>query len=180
MHDPPRIQNQKVSDYTIYCWLLGVGESAGSSSDTRPSAINSFSSSPDWCTIGRRIISGNNETMGNKLTAQNDITPAHKFPLDIDLGDRGPLAVFLDSLPQLLIRETIICHEFFPRDTLDVKDLADGTGETALRGVRGAFHEDHERVLLYGLRKERGGFKQWGGGRGLSTHIVDLLSAEVW
>lgn len=57
-----------------------------------------------------------------KRTAQDDIATPDELPLDVDLRDRRPLAVLLDSLSQLLIRKAVEALELVRRDPLETRN----------------------------------------------------------
>lgn len=87
---------------------------------------------------------------------------------------RAGSPVLFDTLTKFLVLETVVGLEIFSWDTLqsqitilyvshipsnhiygnihlNIKDLANGSGETTLRGIRCALHEDNERVTLDSL-----------------------------
>jgi len=100
------------------------------------------------------------EGRGWGRTSENDVTAADELSVDIDLGYCWPLAVqrtflimkrgkdtrkhareFLNTGPQLRVREDVIGVHLGRGNTVEVKDLDDGPRETTLRCFRSSLHE---------------------------------------
>jgi hypothetical protein len=60
---------------------------------------------------------------------------------------------FLDTTPQLWVSQHIVRLHLLARDTMEVEDLDNGAGETALGFCRCALHEQHDGVRLDSLFK---------------------------
>jgi len=75
----------------------------------------------------------------------DDIAAADELSLHVQLRNRRPVGVFLDSLAQLVGSEDI---DALVVDAEVVEDLHDLTREAAQRLVGGALHEEHDVVGL--------------------------------
>lgn len=73
-----------------------------------------------------------------------DVAPAHKLLVDVQLWNGRPVRVLLDARPQLRILEHVEGGELFGADALDAEDLDDGAREAALGRLGRALHEEHD------------------------------------
>ena len=78
----------------------------------------------------------------------HDVRPANKFALDVELGNGGPLAVFLDALANAVVLKHIDGFHGLGVYTARLQDL-DGTAREAALGEAGvALHEEQNFVAL--------------------------------
>src|SRR5579872_1564883 len=73
-----------------------------------------------------------------------DVAPAYEFPLDVKLGNRWPIGVFLDALTNVGILEHV--HADYGRAEI-IEDLDDLAGKPALRKLGRPFHEQDNRII---------------------------------
>lgn len=74
-----------------------------------------------------------------------NVASADEFAINVDLRNRGPVGEFLDSLADFGVFEDIDVLEV---DTGGLENFRGAVGESALREVFGALHEEHDAVLL--------------------------------
>lgn len=74
-----------------------------------------------------------------------NIAASHKVLLNVELRDRGPVRVLLDSLSELWVLEDVEGGKLFGVDALKAEDLDRGAGEAALGHLGGSLHEQHHR-----------------------------------
>src|SRR5690606_39013650 len=77
----------------------------------------------------------------------DDVAAAHQLAPNIQLRERGPLAVLLHPVAQRLILEDVDVLEGHLKALQDVDDLR---REAALRKQSAALHEQHDLVLVDG------------------------------
>lgn len=76
----------------------------------------------------------------------HDVAATNKLPFDVDLRDCGPVRVFLDLLPDLLVRKHVDVFELL--DSVGLEKDGNKAREPALRHLLGPFHE-HNHVVLF-------------------------------
>src|SRR5499426_2892047 len=75
----------------------------------------------------------------------DDVAAADKLAFDVELRDGRPLGIGLDALPQVIGLEDV---DAFVWHADVVEDLHDLAGESALRELRRALHEQHHVVAF--------------------------------
>ncbi|GAO48584.1 hypothetical protein G7K_2757-t1 [Saitoella complicata NRRL Y-17804] len=76
------------------------------------------------------------------MHANQNITPPNKLLIQIQLRNRRPIRVLLDTMSQVFVFEDVVRCEFLGIDALETEDLDGGAGEAA-HGLFGcAFHEE--------------------------------------
>jgi hypothetical protein len=80
-----------------------------------------------------------------------NIAATDELLLDVQLRDRGPVRVLLDSRPELRILQHVESSELVGVDTLQTEDLDAGSREAALRCLGCSLHEEHDGCGGYGL-----------------------------
>jgi hypothetical protein len=73
-----------------------------------------------------------------------DIASSDKLLVDVQLGDRRPVRVLLDTRAQLRVLEYVESSETLGIHALETEDLDDGAGESAGRCFRCALHEEND------------------------------------
>ena len=76
---------------------------------------------------------------------EKNVAAADEFPIDVDLGNRGPSRELFDSLADFGVFQDVDVLEF---GTGGLKNFRCAVGKTALGKVLGAFHEEHHPVLF--------------------------------
>src|SRR6266850_2822969 len=76
----------------------------------------------------------------------HNVASADEFALDVELRDRGPVGVDLDSIPQC---GRVVHIERLVSDPDVFEDLDQMTRKSALWKLRRAFHEEHDVVRPY-------------------------------
>ena len=78
----------------------------------------------------------------------HDVGAADEFAFDVQLGDGGPVAVFLDARADFWVFEDVHRGDAFGVYADGFEDLNRSTGEAALGKVGVAFHEKHNIVAF--------------------------------
>src|SRR5437879_2189873 len=81
---------------------------------------------------------------GTPVLFDHDVGPAHKLSVDVELGDGGPIGVFLDALTDFRLLEHVDRKDML--DPAGLQDLHGVGGEAALRKLRGPFHIEYDRI----------------------------------
>ena len=74
------------------------------------------------------------------------LSATDELAFDVELGDRRPVRIALDAVPQLLVLEHV---EAFVGHAEVVEDLHDLGRESAHRELRITLHEQHDVVALH-------------------------------
>jgi hypothetical protein len=78
----------------------------------------------------------------------HDVGAADEFALHVELGDGGPVAVFLDASADFWIFEHVYRGDAFGIYAHGFEDLHGAAGEAALGEAGVAFHEKHDVVAF--------------------------------
>jgi hypothetical protein len=76
----------------------------------------------------------------------HDVRAADEFALDVELGDGGPAAVFLDALADAVVFQHVHGLHRLGVHTAGLENLDGATRKTALGKARGALHEQQDFV----------------------------------
>lgn len=105
-----------------------------------------------WLERSNAVEVESNSGLGDELLQfaglmhlEKDIASADEFSVDVDLRDGRPAREVLDSLANFRVFQDIDVLEF---RACRLKDLDGTVGKTALREGLGAFHEEHDAVLI--------------------------------
>src|SRR5690606_7992068 len=82
----------------------------------------------------------------------DDVGTADEFALDVELGDSGPVGIFLDALTHFFVVEHV--HRNQLGGTGFTQGLDGAAGETALGKLCRTLHEQHDRVRGNGFADE--------------------------
>jgi hypothetical protein len=78
----------------------------------------------------------------------HDVGAADELAFDVELGDGGPVAVFLDALADFCVVEHVHSRDAFGVDAHGFQDLDGAAGEAAHGKAGAAFHEQHNVVAF--------------------------------
>src|SRR5580765_5494630 len=76
----------------------------------------------------------------------HDVRAADELAVDVELGDRRPVRIFLDALADLLVLEDV--HRLQVGDAAGLEDLDRAAGKAAHRELRGSLHEKDDAMAL--------------------------------
>src|SRR5690606_33075191 len=155
---------------TSSCTLISVIEPGSrncSSSDAAKRAARSALSEPSIATSsftsglrergrsGQRLLRNHLLQLARLVHLGEDVGAADELASDVQLRDRRPVRVVLDALAHFVVVEHVDRDEAL--HAAGLQDLDGASGESALRELRRALHEQDDRVLGDGLLDERSG-----------------------